>query len=439
MLIRHSVAWCVLAITLMFAACSKTSTPSAPPTTPPTTPPTNPITTPVTGSLKINLTYPGYTPATNFELIISEPGGNILLDTVAPWSAPVVATLKTNDTLLDVTTVFNSQGGPVYVEVYKSVNPTTFTYFNQYSYVTNTPRMTGTPAEIFYDNIPAAVTTGYTYSPTTSVLMFTNYPYNEFNGTNFDPTDGTLQVYYNNFGGNYAYLLFPQAGLYNLHLQQNASDTVDLTHMDTAIAVTFNRPTPFTINMQDFIFFGFPDTTNKTRIFDFTDILQYYSYPAGVDLEYPGIPMEKYEMYVGARNPENDELGYYYYGNSIPMTLPFPTESNYTLSSTQPDNFTVSFSGSSPTYYRAGYSGANIRLYIFAPPDSSTLHPLSFLTSKNSKLLQNVSFSDMTASQFSVEYDPGFNYAAWITYYNTTALFQQKLLTSSAILYKSLP
>ncbi|HVU97698.1 MAG TPA: hypothetical protein VHE34_20885 [Puia sp.] len=59
-----------------------------------------------TGTMKISLTLPNA--LDNCELIVSETGGKVLLDTVAPNGTTINATLHTNASLVDVSTTLNT-------------------------------------------------------------------------------------------------------------------------------------------------------------------------------------------------------------------------------------------------------------------------------------------------------------------------------------------
>ncbi len=78
-----------------------------------------------TGSLNINLEYPQTDHnLTQFELIISEPGGKVLLDTLAPVATPIVASLKTKASLVDVTTIAKTlTSANISINTYKGVDP----------------------------------------------------------------------------------------------------------------------------------------------------------------------------------------------------------------------------------------------------------------------------------------------------------------------------
>jgi hypothetical protein len=387
-------------------------------------------TPPITvGTMNINFT--SGIPGSQYELIISEPGGTVLLDTLAAGGTPVIAALKTNDTLVDVTTV-GSLGGPYSITCLKSVNASTILGmpgFNTISTAAGAKRPVTTPASIYYANIPAGILT-YTATPQ---FLFTNFPWNDFSGAETDPANNAIHIGYGNDAGNYAYLLLPSAGLYNLHMQVNAADTVDCTHMDTAILLTFNRPEPFTVNSLYSSFIGIPDTTDLTKIISFTDISAAAPGRPGVDFEYPNIPVQKYELNLIGTNASNDDINYYCYTVSIPLTLPLFQESDFTISSTVNNNFSVSFPGTQPSYYATTWSDSTLVLSITSPKDSGTQHPLTLLTNLNSKLLKGFNFSPITLEQFSLGGVNGMAYGPTMSYITNQAAWESNRLSSTGL------
>ncbi|HEY4108718.1 hypothetical protein, partial [Puia sp.] len=104
-----------LTASIVFYSCHKDSSNSSSGNTPP---PTN-----TTGTMKISLAMPADTAVKNCELIISETGGKVLLDTVTSRGTTVGASLSTNATLVDVTLVEQHQypQSGYYVYTYKAV------------------------------------------------------------------------------------------------------------------------------------------------------------------------------------------------------------------------------------------------------------------------------------------------------------------------------
>jgi hypothetical protein len=197
-------------------------------------------------------------------------------------------------------------------------------------------------------------------------------------------------------------------------MQINASDTVDCTHMDTAIFVTFDRPEPFFIEPGYDTLIGIFDTTDLTKVIGMTDFSLFAGLPTDVDFEYPKIPVQKYELSLTAINgSKNDTLHYYGISNTIPKTLPLPLEADFDISSANIDNFSVTFTGNKPSYYFTLLGSRNVSVTIYSCPDSSTMHPVSFLTGLKSKLLQSADINSLFLDEFGVDNVNGMSYSTY--------------------------
>jgi hypothetical protein len=184
------------------------------------------------------------------------------------------------------------------------------------------------------------------------------------------------------------------------HTHVTNNDTVDLSQMDTAIAVKFTRPAEYatveTCNLT-----GYWDTTDYSNsVLLYSEVVAPPINPAA-DVEYPKEKPEAYELNVSFSNSSNDQVSYYSYGSTVPSTLALPDEFVYNLSSATPSLFSVNFVGSKPTYYETLWTAGGVYWMYYASPDSTTLHPLSTLTALNSKLLQGQSLSTLTLNSFS--------------------------------------
>src|SRR6185437_16054655 len=199
------------ALCLILSACSKSN--SKPNTTTTTTTTT---TTPSTGTLEINCSIPFF--GSQSELIVSEPGGKILLDSVvASGTAPIVATLQTNDTLVDATVIGQYvHGSLTEIETFKNVNLARLSSLIRNSYNLSYKMPASTQAQLVYYNIPSQIDLS---GPNDSVC-FTSYPsYSGGEGMVTSPNNHYVTVSYNGDFGNLHFLLFPQVGLYNIHNQ----------------------------------------------------------------------------------------------------------------------------------------------------------------------------------------------------------------------------
>jgi hypothetical protein len=116
---------------------------------------------------------------------------------------------------------------------------------------------------------------------------------------------------------------------------------------------------------------------------------------------YPPTLVEKYELRIFAHTPDKQNyISYYSYSPRVPQTMPFPDSTVYTLNSTQSDDFSAAFLAFKPTYISIEYTTSKVDWVVFASPDSTQLHPLSSLSSLNSRMLSQQNLSSLSFASF---------------------------------------
>lgn len=416
---RYILTLSAAALCLGVASCNKHNSKPNPPND-----------TATIGTLKINVALTYYGPQT--ELVVSEPGGKQLLDTVASnTGAPILASLKTNDTLVDVTQISPVANAPTtIVTTYKSINLARLSALGITNFSNIYKRPTSsTASHILYYNIPSAINLF-------NDVFFSNNPWNGLSGMSIF-SNSQVQVTYENYPGNYAFFLLPQNGLYNLHTQLHTDDSVDCSRLDTTTQLTFNRPVPFTASPYSELY-GIFDTTDLSRVIAFTDDVQPYSRP-GVDYEYAPIPtIQKYEMKYYATLPNTDQISIYAYGKTLPQKLLRPMGNDFSVSSAQTDIFTVTFPNTKPTYYNLYLKAdSTIQYWMYVPSDSATVHPVPFLTALKSKLFPTAHANNLALKEFNMCDFNGLNYQAYYDFVTDSAAFRTHHVTSVAVMTRS--
>lgn len=372
-----------------------------------TSTPTGPLNVP-DQDIALNLTY-SETIDTNkndqWEIIVSEPAGKLLLDTVCSVNTKITANLHTNSYVVNLTCVsYTSLFDDYSVVSYRNVNPRNWTYL-PYPYNVG----------VMGDTLPQSIrTTYYTHPPALGTFESTDFndilvsDYTWALGlagvANYQPGDATYQpgglLTVTNFthADNPVYTLFPQLGLYNFHIPPTTgNDTVDLTHMDTAVMVNYALPSS-AYSLSNRSLNGYADTTdlNKSMIL-FSTSGTLGQYP--VDLEYPATGVQAYWLNLQATSTANDYIQYIGYGPKIPSSIPWLSAADYTLQSDLQDSFAVSF-GPKPTFYNTTWNSGKINFVLYSAPDGTTLHPYTWLTHLGSKLLKSQSIPSITLESF---------------------------------------
>lgn len=392
----------LLILLAFLSSCHKDGS-SKPPTT--TVPPNDSTTI---GTMKINLALPSY--VTNSELIISETTGKVLLDTLAPSGATIVATLQTNATLVDLTYVGFQQidSNRYSVSTYKAVNPSTWT------------SLTGS-------GIYKTLSTTGNYA--NASVLFTNVHYNQVvqfsagalgsTGYAFDPGAATVSATYYQYPNSYVYLLLPNYQLYKLQAVDAQKDTIDCTTMDTANAVIFNKPSYYTLSTSSL--YGWVDTTNVNSSIDL-----YFYYPSPQtpvipDLVYPKKGIQAFMLFASWSGPGPEEsMTAYSYGDSIPTSFNLPPPGSYNISSTKNTAFAMQINTTKPSYCYTYWGNGSVTTKnvifwnLYASPDSTSFNPLSILMAQKSKLLQGMDLTTLSLNGFSCENVPGYDYAGYL-------------------------
>jgi hypothetical protein len=302
------------------------------------------------------------------------------------------------------------------VTVYKSVNPSTWVNAFPGSYVTKYRSFLpgSATASVRYTHFPNVGTSAV---PFFNTFYLNNGPIGASGGGVFNPATDIVDLIYWRYPGEYNYLAIPQLGLYKLYIPASAKDTIDLSHMDTAIAVTYPRPTPFTTSYFGITFLGITDSANRMLDINFMDPNLEHPVP-NVDLQYPRQPMQLYELYYAGLTPANEGVGFYSYGKTVPTNWNYLDPASFTVSSVQPDNLSVQYKGSAPATVAYSYwttSNNSSRLSLFWHPDSTNIHPLTLLTSLKAKFLSGATLGDLKCSSFTFEQMPGITYSGYFT------------------------
>lgn len=372
-----------------------------------------------TGSIRVSSQVDSGT-----EVIFSEPGGKVLMDSLFGASTNFTASLSTNAQLIDLTTIqYYSYDQFFYVKTYKAINPTNWTSVtplpysvpvphpdgpaSTITYLFSTPPNTGPPFSIFSSQTPG-YSGGYSY-------VSTPVP--------------TLTINYTRLGDYPVYLLFTANGQYNFYTPRTTADTIKNPVLDTAqfikpaLAAEYTTVAQLSLN-------AYLDTTN------FVNSVSLLPFTWGQNLLTQGLLVpkqpfiEKYELSTTLFG-NADNATFYSYADSVPSVFPIPDPSYYSLASTQLNDFSVTFPKTKPTFYITTWSIGNISWNIVTSSDSTTLHPQQSLPLlQGSKLLKNKDFSSSSFANLALEMAEGFDYEGFVNYTFDSVAVKNKRIAS---------
>lgn len=412
------------------AACQKSSAPAQP----------SRPTTASADSLKLNFSI-DYPQDVTIELLLTEPSGKLLLDTIVNFAANTTtkftAGAATIATRFDFTTVILVSGTSTYnVVTYKGVNPATWNTIYPDDYRIKYPENLGiSVTNQFFTNLPAgAIPAG---SDAWYHFVLNSYYATANSGFGYDATHNTLDVntyrfYYN---PTYIYLLFPDLGLYRFYSPASAADTISLSRMDTATALTINRTPSNNLFITSSALYGIVDTTDLTK----SIALNAPYVLAHADYYLPKTPMQKYEFILPASDANPlDLVTFYSYDSTIPTTPSYLDPNSFTILSEQPDSFAIRFNDTLPTYYYVDWLVNGKYTYrVFESPDSTIMHPQRYLTALNPKLVRGIPLTTFQPHDIQIEDVAGFNFASYLSYATNPALLETRRVTKATRLFRS--
>lgn len=333
----------------------------------------------------------------DIEFIVSEPDGKVLLDTIADVNKPVAVSVTTKKRALDLSVIrYITTLKTWSVTVHKAIN------LGEYSILPGSDSVPGVSASVTPPYVVGSVY--YTNLPTGSNIPYQMTSFNGGSSWTYSatgPADNHLKVNYIKFANDYNYLVLPTLGLYNFRKAVNVDDTVDASSMDKCSIVDLTVPSSF--NFQYISAAAYPDTTNPDKF------LLIYNYASDNDtlfsakLAYPG--KKTFSKYRLSESMKNDaaaiNVNYYNPWCDTISAPPFVLDDSYfSVTSAQNNNFSIQFNKIKPGYYTAFYSSTNIYLNLSASGDSTTLHPVDFVTALKSKRLAGQDLNALKAGSF---------------------------------------
>lgn len=341
-------------------------------------------------SLKI---LPGFTNIKTAELIILEPKGKKLLDTVVSTYQQHTFKLKTLEKNFTVTTIWNNEAiKKTFVTTYYEVNPDkwelsaslNYPYFRQEMYV---PKK---QASLKYWNIPHIPDDRFYFTTPGEQAMSLGYA----------SYLNILDIEYQRERPNYTYLVIPSLGLYKMHQVSSNIELIDLSQMEKATTVNFE--TPANLTKRSVLLNGYPNEK------DYSENLMLYlsgldQLKGNYDLIYPNNHIKKYSLNTSWLDADNNVYEYFSFSNTVPTKLSFLDDSHLKVTSKTLDNLGVQFTKDLPTYHKSVWDSKDLAWTVYLPSNKTSYQPLEQLNSLNSSLLNNRNLSDLKLINLTIE------------------------------------
>lgn len=360
-----------------------------------------------------------------YELIISTAGGEILVDTVTDINASASISFKSTESRVNVTTIgYNKQLSKYEIQTYKGVNPDqwdTLSFGLGHRIDLNPTDLV--PSRLVFNNVPGnqGIPHISSYASYLGAGGFTSY-----SGT-------TIAADYYKCGNTPVYLLLPPLALYSLHYPAKSPDTISIQKMDTAVQVKFQKNGGYDISYTSLL--GLIDSTDLSRVNDlYNTSINFFNNINDIDLLYPKKYFQAYQLTAIAIN-DYAAVNHFSYSDSVRTTLNFPTKSNYTISSSSYNHFAIKFLDIAPAYYATTWITDGVDWKIYASPDSQDLLPHDLMKALRTKsfYLKSLSLDDLKLSALTFDNMKNIDFD---TYLNFT--FNSKRRTKRLIFYSDI-
>ncbi|MFD2247544.1 hypothetical protein [Pontibacter ruber] len=340
--------------------------------------------------------------AKDYELILSDKEGKVLLDTLIAFNANHNLRIKSADTKHNLTTILiDPTNNRYWMETFVQVNP--HKWHLQYRYDGSRNPVEFEKAEITYTNIPFD-----------RDFHFSSRLNGGYAGS---LSSNTLELSFNRLLlRDQAYIMLPSHGKYLFTEITSSQTTVDFTKAGNTEKLKYSKPaniTNFSTVLDGFTKAG--DYTSRISLYSSSRI-PYQEY----DLQYPPSPNGFEDFNVTASY--TDAGGYYHQyqqvGKSVPTEIDFAPTSDFSVTKQGFEDFAITFTDDKPSMYKTYWSvyetGLDLSWNIYSSPDKSSYQPKSFLEGLKSKKLTGVDFSALELKTVTSSKFEGYTYQEYL-------------------------
>ncbi|SFH08195.1 hypothetical protein [Pontibacter chinhatensis] len=318
--------------------------------------------------------YDTYLKAKDYELILSDKDGKVLLDTLLAVNSNHSLSVKSEDTKHDLTTILlDSTNNICVMETFLQVNPDKW-HLN-FSPTTSSTSFKHEKAEIIYTSVPYDRNFHFRTKYRFGSGYTASWPGNNFVIKDFDravPTD-------------LAYILLPSHGLYLFTELTSSQTTADFSEAGKTEKRKYKKPsnvTDYKTNLVGFTKAGDPDSRLDLYWSNFYPSEEY-------DLQFPPTGIEEFDLGVSYEDADGYFHNYHYSGKQIPTEIDFSTTSDFTVSKSEFDDFMISFTTDKPDIYNSHWVAIDpshtVNWIVYGSSDVTSYRLKTFLEGLKSK------------------------------------------------------
>ncbi|WP_162055956.1 hypothetical protein [Pontibacter pamirensis] len=323
----------------------------------------------------------------DFELIVSQKDGHVLLDTVIAARTKHELKVNSDDTLFDVTTIYSDPATKKYsMRTYVQVNPDNWHIDDGIGIRTEEPRPNTT---VYYSN--AINTNNY---PSHGSVHFGARQVELSRISFLGKSADTLKIEYGRkFATDLTYMLMAEQGKYIFAEVTSPEAHIDFTNTGTAIKRKYSRPD------------GVPPLTSAlfgyTKAGDYTHPISLYlssRNPAEYDLQFPQTLIEEFEVILSYVDRQGYMHKYWHVGSTVPEEMPLLPKSDFTVIKSKFSDFQVQFGEDKPSTYnllwRSSTANLNAEWQVFLSPEETAFNMEGFIEKLSPASLEGKTLSD---------------------------------------------
>jgi hypothetical protein len=337
---------------------------------------------PLAETSEFNFRYDTYPKVENFELILTQNDGRVLLDTLLSSHTNHSIKVKSADTKFNITTLFFNQGTGWYdIKTYTQVNPNNW-YINNSRTTTNEQRE---ETKITYTNVPS-YDSNFNFS-SLNLSSWGSFWSGNLGIVNFEkllPSDK-------------AYIIFPSYGKYILTDIATAPYTADFSEAKNTVKTQYNKPagiTYFRASLYGYPSGGLPN--QRLRLFGGRALPT-----SEYDLQYPPTGFDLYDCNLYYLDSEKNLHFYIYKGiSAVPTDPEFLEKADFVANRVEFEDFQIAFNANKPSVYSTLWFSADTTKLkanweVYAAPENNSFKPKAFFEKLNTK-----TFSDKSLPAF---------------------------------------
>ncbi|WP_161889726.1 hypothetical protein [Pontibacter russatus] len=366
----------------------------------------------------------------DFELIISQKDGEVLLDTMLAGRREHELKVNSEDTKFNVTTIYSNPSTKKYsMRTYVQVNPDGWHIDDG---INTREEAETVPSKVYYSNAINHKNYGSSRIEfgAIRVELFRFFPL----GSSIDDPLILMVEYDRKFKNDLSYLLLADQGKYIFAEVTSPETHVDFSNAGTAIKRKYKRPDgvpPLTS-----VLFGY------TKAGDYSNPVTLYlssRNPEEYDLQFPQTVVEEFELMLSYMEFGGYIHQYWHVDSTVPEEMPLLPKSDFTVTKSLFNDFQVKFAEDKPSTYDLFWTSRTANLnadwQVFLSPEETTFNMEGFIEKLSATTLKGKSLSDFRLYRVMSQTAKDYTHQSMHNYLNNPQAYSRKELRQYRRIY----